>query len=118
MIFRIPLASPGETSGVEIESCSGGGGRVDLGILRRIDQVGTSDNTEAFDRLRIQDGFSAAYAPKVMMAWFTPVPNMNGRSTPLKFRFLVAMMGSLGTGANLNHWASPDFDLAGRMIAQ
>jgi alpha-galactosidase len=28
------------------------------------------------------------------------------------------MMGSLGIGANLNHWASPDFDLAGRMIAQ
>jgi alpha-galactosidase len=104
--------------GVEIESCSGGGGRVDLGILRRVDEVWTSDNTEAFDRLRIQDGFSAAYAPKVMMAWVTDVPNMNGRSTPLKFRFLVAMMGSLGIGANLNHWADADFDLASRMIAQ
>jgi alpha-galactosidase len=104
--------------GVEIESCSGGGGRVDLGILRRVDEVWTSDNTEAFDRLRIQDGFSAAYAPKVMMAWVTDVPNMNGRSTPLKFRFLVAMMGSLGIGANLNHWADADFALASRMITQ
>jgi len=104
--------------GVEIESCSGGGGRVDLGIMRRVDEVWTSDNTEAFDRLRIQDGFSAAYAPKVMMAWVTDVPNMNGRSTPLKFRFLVAMMGSLGIGANLNHWTAADFDLASRMITQ
>ena len=43
---------------LEIESCSGGGGRVDLGILRRVDQVWTSDNTEAYDRLRIQEGFS------------------------------------------------------------
>jgi alpha-galactosidase len=103
---------------VEIESCSGGGGRVDLGIMRRVDEVWTSDNTEAFDRLRIQDGFSAAYAPKVMMAWVTDVPNTNGRSTPLKFRFLVAMMGSLGIGANLNHWADADFDLASRMITQ
>ncbi len=98
--------------GLEIESCSGGGGRVDLGMLSRVDQVWTSDNTEAFDRLRIQDGFSAAYAPKVMMAWVTDVPNMNGRSTPLKFRFLVAMMGSLGIGANLNHWSDADFALA------
>ena len=46
---------------LEIESCSGGGGRVDLGILQRVDEVWTSDNTEAFDRLRIQEGFSQAY---------------------------------------------------------
>ncbi len=101
---------------LEIESCSGGGGRVDLGMLSRVDQVWTSDNTEAFDRLRIQDGFSAAYAPKVMMAWVTDVPNMNGRTTPLKFRFLVAMMGSLGIGANLNHWSEADFTLGGQMV--
>ena len=37
--------------GLAIESCSGGGGRVDLGILRRVDQIWTSDNTDAFDRV-------------------------------------------------------------------
>jgi alpha-galactosidase len=102
---------------LEIESCSGGGGRVDLGILERVDQVWTSDNTEAFDRLRIQEGFTQAYTPKAMMAWVTDVPNMNNRSTPLQYRFLVAMQGSLGIGANLNHWSKEDFDLATRMIA-
>jgi len=103
--------------GLEIESCSGGGGRVDLGVLERADVVWTSDNTEAFDRLRIQEGFSFAYAPKVMSAWVTDVPNLNGRSTPLKFRFLVAMQGALGIGANLNHWSDEDFALATRMVA-
>jgi alpha-galactosidase len=103
--------------GLEIESCSGGGGRVDLGILKRVDEVWTSDNTEAFDRLRIQEGFTYAYAPKVMMAWVTDVPNLNGRSTPLKYRFLVAMQGSLGIGSNLNHWTDADFALASRMVA-
>jgi alpha-galactosidase len=102
---------------VEIESCSGGGGRVDLGILTRVEQVWTSDNTEAFDRLRIQDGFTYAYAPKVMMDWVTDVPNMNGRVTPLKYRFLVSMMGSVGIGANLNHWKEDDFKLASQMVA-
>jgi alpha-galactosidase len=102
---------------LEIESCSGGGGRVDLGILRRVDEVWTSDNTEAFDRLRIQEGFTQAYAPKVMSAWVTDVPNMNHRSTPLQFRFLVAMQGALGIGANLNHWTDADSSLATRMIA-
>ena len=38
---------------LSIESCSGGGGRVDLGILARTDQFWTSDNTDAFDRIRI-----------------------------------------------------------------
>jgi len=101
---------------LEIESCSGGGGRVDLGILTRVDEVWTSDNTEAFDRLRIQEGFSFAYAPKVMMDWVTDVPNMNRRTTPLKYRFLVAMQGSLGIGSNLNHWSAADFDLARKMV--
>jgi alpha-galactosidase len=102
---------------VEIESCSGGGGRVDLGILTRVEQVWTSDNTDALDRSKIQEGFSQAYAPKVMMAWVTDVPNFNGRSTPLDFRFLVAMQGSLGIGNNLNHWKPEDFALATKMIA-
>jgi alpha-galactosidase len=102
---------------LEIESCSGGGGRVDLGILQRVNEVWTSDNTEAFDRLGIQEGFSFAYAPKVMMDWVTDVPNQNGRSTPLKFRLLVAMQGSLGIGSNLNKWSEEDFALATRMVA-
>ena len=102
---------------LEIESCSGGGGRVDLGILARVNEVWTSDNTEAFDRLRIQEGFSFAYAPKVMMDWVTDVPNLNGRRTPLKFRFLVAMQGALGIGSNLNHWSEADFALARQMLA-
>jgi alpha-galactosidase len=102
---------------LEIESCSGGGGRIDLGILQRVDEVWTSDNTEAFDRLGIQYGFSQMYAPKIMSAWVTDVPNMNGRSTPLEFRFLVAMQGALGVGANLNKWTSEDNKLATDMIA-
>lgn len=102
--------------GLEIESCSGGGGRIDLGVLRYVDEVWTSDNTEAFDRLRIQEGFSQAYAAKFMSAWVTDVPNMNRRSTPLQYRFLVAMQGALGIGANLNKWSDADAELAKRMV--
>ena len=101
---------------LEIESCSGGGGRVDLGILRRVDEFWTSDNTEAYDRLKIQEGFSEAYAAKFMSAWVTDVPNTNGRTTSLKYRFLVAMQGALGIGANLNKWLTEDTELATKMV--
>lgn len=102
---------------LEIESCSGGGGRIDLGILQRVEEVWASDNTEAFDRLRIQEGFSLAYPAKIMSAWVTDVPNMNGRSVSLAYRFLVAMQGALGVGANLNKWTEQESALAARMIA-
>ncbi len=100
-----------------IESCGSGGGRVDLGILSRVEQVWPSDNTDAFDRLSIQEGFSYAYTPKVMMAWVTDVPTLDARATPLSYRFLVAMTGSLGIGGNLNKWTEDDLALASRMIA-
>jgi alpha-galactosidase len=102
---------------LEFESCSGGGSRLDLGILERVDEVWTSDNTEALDRLRIQEGFTFAYTPKVMSDWVIDVPDMNGRSVPLKFRFLVAMQGALGIGANLNKWSSEDNTLATQMVS-
>lgn len=102
---------------LEIESCSGGGGRVDLGILQRAEQVWPSDNTEAFDRLGIQQGFTYAHTPHIMMDWVTDVPNFNGRSVPLQYRFLVAMQGALGIGADLNRWQAPDAALAKKMVS-
>ncbi len=103
---------------LEIESCSGGGGRVDDGILRYTDEVWPSDNTDALDRLAIQDGFTHAYSPNIMMAWVTDVPNgINGRTTPLPFRFHVAETGSLGIGNNLNKWTDADMQFAAAQIA-
>jgi alpha-galactosidase len=103
---------------LEIEGCSGGGARVDMGMLHRVDQVWPSDNTDALDRLTIQHGFTEAYAPHVMIAWVTDVPNgINGRVTPLAFRFLVAMTGSLGIGGNLNKWTDDEVAVASKMIS-
>ena len=104
---------------LEIESCASGGGRVDLGILRYTDQVWVSDNTDPFDRLAIQDGFTHAYAPAIMMAWVTDSPNyVNRRVTSLEYRFLSSMQGALGIGANLKHWTDADFTLAQRLIGE
>jgi alpha-galactosidase len=104
---------------VEIESCSGGGSRVDLGVMRYADQVWPSDNTDAFDRLLIQDGFTYAYAPGVMMAWVTDSSSwVNQRTLSLEYRFLSSMQGSLGIGANLNNWKPGDFATAKMMVEQ
>jgi alpha-galactosidase len=103
---------------IEIESCSGGGGRVDLGILRYTDEVWPSDNTDSFDRLTQQDGFSYAYPTQVMMAWVTDTPNsLNKRTTSLQYRMLSSMQGSLGIGANVVKWNDEEMATAKRLIA-
>lgn len=103
---------------VEIESCSGGGGRVDMGILRYVDEVWPSDNTDPFDRLTIQDGFTYAYTPQIMMAWVTdPSHGPNKRSTSLSYRMLSSMQGSLGIGANIAGWSTDESAMAKRLIA-
>jgi alpha-galactosidase len=103
---------------VEFESCAGGGGRVDLGILSRVEQVWPSDNTDAFDRLRIQEGFSYPYMPRVMMCWVTDCPNfLTQRTVPLRYRFHVAMAGSLGIGGDLSRWTPQELEEARGFIA-
>jgi alpha-galactosidase len=66
----------------------------------------------------MQDGFTYAYTPQIMMAWVTDSPHWrNGRSSSLAYRMLSSMQGSLGVGANLNHWTAEDFATAKRLIA-
>jgi alpha-galactosidase len=104
---------------VLFESCAGGGGRADLGMLRWTDQVWTSDNTDAADRLNIQFGYSRAHSPRVMVNWVTDVPNQQtGRSAPLQFRFHVAMQGVLGVGGDIGEWSESDLDAARQFITE
>jgi alpha-galactosidase len=104
--------------GVAFESCAGGGGRVDLGILSRVEQVWPSDNTDALDRLRIQEGFTYAYTPRVMMCWVTDCPNfLTKRTVPLSYRFHVAMSGSIGIGGDISRWTPQELEEARSFIA-
>ncbi|SEP58650.1 alpha-galactosidase [Streptomyces sp. yr375] len=106
LLDRLRAAHPG----VAFESCSGGGGRIDLGIMSRTDQVWTSDNTDPLDRLDIQHGFSQIHPARVMAAWVTDSPNtqLNGRASSLRFRFVSAMAGVLGVGGDLSEWSEAD----------
>jgi alpha-galactosidase len=103
---------------LRIESCSSGGGRVDFGILRRTDQVWTSDNTDAVDRIAIQEGFAQVYPARVMGAWVTDSPNpLTRRAVPLDFRFHVAMAGVLAVGGDLRVWSDEDLARGAELVA-
>ncbi|MBO1329760.1 alpha-galactosidase [Streptomyces sp. VRA16 Mangrove soil] len=94
---------------LRIEGCAGGGGRADLGMLRYTDQTWISDNTDADDRITIQHGYSQLYPARTMDAWVTDSPNpFTRRTTPLSYRFHVAMTGALGIGGDLSRWTGPE----------
>lgn len=97
------------------QSCSGGGGRADLAILRLADQVWASDNTGAAARLAIQEGYTQIFPASTMEAWVTDADQGH---LPLPFRFHVSMCGVLGVGGNLLRWSAEERALAGQMIAQ
>ena len=85
------------------ESCSGGGGRFDAGMLYYSPQIWCSDNTDAIDRLKIQYGTSFGYPVSAMGAHVSVCPNhQSGRITPFETRGTVASSGTFGYELDLN----------------
>ncbi|MBD7911406.1 MULTISPECIES: alpha-galactosidase [Clostridium] len=79
------------------ESCSGGGGRFDGGMLYYMPQTWTSDDTDAIERLKIQEGTSLVYPSVTMGCHVSAVPNHQVyRTTPLNTRAIGAMAGTFG----------------------
>ena len=93
MVSRITARFPD----VLFESCAGGGGRYDLGMMCYMPQAWTSDDTDAWERCRIQYVTSLVFPPSCMGAHVSAVPNhQTGRITPLETRAAVAMGGTYG----------------------
>ena len=93
LLARLRRAHPG----VEIESCAGGGGRIDAGIARYTHRFWTSDNVDALARIPIQRSFLSLMPPEVMGAHVGASPShATGRMQPLGFRAAIAAQGHFG----------------------
>jgi len=101
------------------ESCSGGGGRFDPGILHYMPQTWTSDNTDAISRLRIQYGTSLVYPISTMGAHVSAVPNHQvHRMTSLETRGAVAMSGNFGYELDLTKMSEDEKAEVKRQVAE
>ena len=93
LLARLRAAHPH----VEIESCAGGGGRIDVGIAAFTHRFWTSDNLDAVSRATIQRGFQAFFPPELMGAHVGASPaHATGRRQSLGFRAGVALPGHFG----------------------
>ena len=83
--------------GLEIETCSSGGARCDLGVLRHTGRVWTSDNIDPVERVSIQQGFLRFMPPEIMGAHVGHEhAHLTGRATSLHTRAMVALQGQYG----------------------
>ena len=98
VLNRLTVAFPN----ILFEGCAAGGNRFDLGILCYMPQIWASDDTDAYERLTIQNGISYGYPPSTFGAHVSACPNHQTlRYTSLETRFNVAAFGLLGYELNL-----------------
>ena len=95
------------------ESCAGGGGRFDPGMLYYMPQTWVSDDTDAKERLYIQHGTSMVYPYSAMGCHVSSCPNHQiGRTTPFEMRCNVALPGQFGFELDLNKCNDKELELA------
>jgi alpha-galactosidase len=83
--------------GLEIESCSSGGARVDLGILERTDRIWGSDSNDALERQKIQRYTQLLLPPELIGCHVGPPrAHTTGRTHTLSFRAITALFGHFG----------------------
>ncbi|MGW3350557.1 alpha-galactosidase [Nonomuraea rubra] len=104
--------------GLEIESCSSGGARVDYGILARTDRVWTSDSNDALDRQRIQRWTGLLVPPERLGCHVgAPRDHVTGRVLPLAFRAATALFGHMGVEWDLTAASQEELDELATWIA-
>ena len=89
--------------GLEIESCSSGGGRIDLGMIDHADRFWTSDQNDPLERQQIQRWTGLVIPPEFLGTHVGPtVGHQMHRTHSVSFRALNALFGHAGIEWNIN----------------
>ena len=97
--------------GLEIESCSSGGARADLGVLEHTDRIWGSDTMDPFDRQQIQRWTGLLLPPELVGSHVgADRAHITERTTSLSFRCATALFGHAGIEADLTAWDERDVE--------
>ncbi len=100
--YRLLDALRAAHPGLEIESCSSGGARVDLGILSRTDRIWGSDCNDALERQTIQRWTGLVVPPELVGSHIGPTTShTTARTHDLSFRAVTALFGHFGLEWNI-----------------
>jgi len=103
---------------VLFEGCASGGGRFDAGMMHYFSQYWTSDDTDAIERLFIQDGSSYVIPSMFMGSHVSECPNhQTGRTSPMQTRGYVALPGTFGYELDVTKMTDEDFEEMKKQVA-
>ncbi len=109
--YRLMDALREKYSHLEIESCSSGGARVDLGVLEHTDRVWASDTNDPLERQAIHRYTSLLVPPELIGSHLgAPRAHITGRVSDLGFRLITALFWSAGIEWNLTLASPADLD--------
>ena len=95
--------------GLEIESCSSGGGRIDLGMIEHADRFWTSDQNDPLERQQIQRWTGLVIPPEFLGTHVGPtVGHQMHRTHSVSFRALNALFGHAGIEWDINEADAKD----------
>ena len=101
-----------------LENCSGGGARFDPGMLYYSPQIWCSDDTDAVERLKIQESTAMIYPLSTMGAHVSDCPNHTvGRVTPFETRGHVALAGTFGYELDITKIPEEDRQMIPKQVA-
>ncbi|MUH59204.1 alpha-galactosidase [Bifidobacterium canis] len=113
-VYRIFRDLKNAHPGLEIESCSSGGGRVDMGILSLADRIWASDCVDPVERADIQRYTSLLVPPEMIGEHVGASPaHSTHRATSQELRMAMAFFGHLGIEWNLLKEPQKDLDELG-----
>jgi alpha-galactosidase len=114
LVDEIKSAHPG----LEIESCSSGGARVDLGVLERTDRVWVSDCIDPLERQQMNRWTSQLLPPELLGSHIASArSHTTGRVHDLTFRAATAVFGHLGIEWDLTHATDAQLAELGEWVA-
>ena len=117
-VYRLLAEVRARHPGVEIESCSSGGARVDLGILAYTDRVWASDCNDALERQTIQRWTALLLPPELIGAHVgPPASHTTGRTHDLSFRAATALFGHFGIEWDIAAASESELDGLAEVIA-
>ena len=103
---------------VFFEGCASGGGRFDAGMLYYFPQIWTSDDTDGYERAKIQWGTSLCYPLSAMSCHVSACPNhQTGRMTPLSTRGAIASLGGSGYELDISVLSEEEKNVCKEQIA-
>ncbi len=119
-LYRLIESLRAKFPNVWFEACAGGGGRTDLGMMSRMDQVWISDCTDPVDRLFMHYGYLNSYPANTMVCWTADEKwnSFHKQSLPLDYKMNVAMMGVLGVGNDIAKWTPEEIATAKQKITK